>query len=505
MVPYRTPRSEESSAEVKGKVVDSPDNEIFGERYTFAQVQWIVYSLSAIMTGTDILECAGFLEGENPDNDGLKSCVENLQPVKEGGSTSQGFGGVLMSAGFATDALLSSRPASGVRYVSDIASRFHLIPEAYAQGFGFKAVEPIQNLWKAFRNMSYALLVIVILAMAFMIMFRVKISPQIVISVQSALPRLVGILILITFSYAIAGFLIDISYLIIGLFVMFAKAQGLVGNLTPPIGVLEIAQRAWGTAAWPISSLLFIIMFPLVVIALFGGLIVGGATGGAVLPIIGEVGGGVLGVLVGVAMLLIVVVFVIIQVVRTLWTMLKAFINVLLLIIFGPLLIMFGGFSPTIGGFSVWFKNLAANIAVFPTVALMGFLAHLIYWSFPHSLLDLGGGISLREGSWINPFEISKSIADGAQFSLPLFSLGTFIAPVLAGLAIILIMPSAADLIKSVISGQPFNFGQAIGQPVGMVTGAARGGVAGAVGAYEKHTGPSPLGAILRSIGLIRS
>lgn len=463
----------QSYKEWSAKVFDSPDNEIFGERYTFAQVQWIVYSLSAIMTGGDILKCASLLE---TDQTKLKDCVDKLGPVKAGETSSRGFGGALMGAGFAADALLSARPASGVEYVSNIASRFHLIPEAYAQGIGFKSIEPVQKLWKAFRNMAYAFLVIVTLAMAFMIMFRVKISPQVVISVQSALPKLVGILILITFSYAIAGFLIDISYLIIGLFVMFAKSQGLVGNLTPPIGVLEIAQRAWGgglTAAWPIASLLFLVTFPLVLIGL---LLVGGV-------VFGAIAGGVTSIpfIIGGAILLIIFVFILIQIVKTLWAMLKAFINVLLLIIFGPLLIMFGGFSPTIGGFGMWFKNLAANIAVFPTVALMGFIAHLLYWSFPHTVMDI-----FREGSWVNPFEIEKNVASGAQFSLPLFTPGGFAAPVLAALAIILIMPSAAELIKSIISGQPFNYGQAIGQSFALPTTLGKGAVAWRSGIAEE-------------------
>jgi len=61
--------------------------------------------------------------------------------------------------------------------------------------------------------------------MAFMIMFRVRISPQTVITVQSALPKIIFTLILITFSYAIAGFLIDLMYVVIGIF-SFIVTQG---------------------------------------------------------------------------------------------------------------------------------------------------------------------------------------------------------------------------------------------------------------------------------------
>lgn len=485
----------QSYKEWNAKVFDSPDNEIFGERYTFAQVQWIVYSLSAIMTGSKILECANLFETEQNK---ATDCLNEMGPTNPGGSTANtGFGGALIGAAFATDSLLSARPASGVEYVSNLASRFHLVPEAYAQGFGFKSIEPIQKLWKAFRNMSYALLVIVILAMAFMIMFRVKISPQIVISVQSALPRLVGILILITFSYAIAGFLIDLSYLIIGLFVMFAKAQGLVGGAS----AIEIAQTAWGNygvLALPMTTLIILIVLPLLILAV---LLYAATPIAAALTIeLGAIGGGL--TLLGGTILLVIFVFLLVQILRTLWALLKAFITIILLIIFGPLLIMFGGFSPTIGGFGVWFKNLASNIAVFPTIALMAFIAHLIYWSFPHFIYDL-----LRP-TWVNIFKIQGSVPSEATFSLPIFTTGAFLTPLLAALAIMLIMPSAAELIKSIISGQPFNFGQALGQAVAAPQGALSNRVekyeAGRRKEMQEGYAPTLISRVLDSTGVIK-
>ena len=48
-------------------------------------------------------------------------------------------------------------------------------------------------------------------------MFRAKINPQTVVTIQSAIPKAVVALILVTFSYAIAGLMIDLMYLLIGL------------------------------------------------------------------------------------------------------------------------------------------------------------------------------------------------------------------------------------------------------------------------------------------------
>jgi len=50
-------------------------------------------------------------------------------------------------------------------------------------------------------------------------MFRMKMNPQTVISIENALPKIVIALILITFSFAIAGFLIDLTYISMGLIV----------------------------------------------------------------------------------------------------------------------------------------------------------------------------------------------------------------------------------------------------------------------------------------------
>ncbi len=109
-------------------------------------------------------------------------------------------------------------PASGVMWAYEGLQNAGFVPKSIAaEGIGFAAIKPFSNLWKIFRDLSYMLLVIVLIAIGFMIMFRAKINPQTVISVENALPKIVIALILITFSFAIAGFIIDLMYIIIGL------------------------------------------------------------------------------------------------------------------------------------------------------------------------------------------------------------------------------------------------------------------------------------------------
>lgn len=111
-------------------------------------------------------------------------------------------------------------PASGIYWAYTGLQNAGFIPKTYAaEGIGFASIKPFANIWKIFRDFTYMLLVIVLIGIGFMVMFRMKINAQTVISVESALPKIVISMILITFSFAIAGFLIDIMYVSIGLIV----------------------------------------------------------------------------------------------------------------------------------------------------------------------------------------------------------------------------------------------------------------------------------------------
>ena len=107
-------------------------------------------------------------------------------------------------------------PASGVFWVTNSLQKAGFIPQSYAaEGLGFSSIKPLMNLWTIFRDVTYLIIVVILVAIGFMIMFRMKINPQTVISVENSLPKIVVALLLITFSFAIAGFLIDMMYLLI--------------------------------------------------------------------------------------------------------------------------------------------------------------------------------------------------------------------------------------------------------------------------------------------------
>ena len=215
--------------EWRSKVYSSPDAEIFGERYTAAQVNWVIYSFANfILTGGDpTLNSAVSCFQENfAEPEKCKDLVEISMEMPQG-TLANNLNSGEESTWNNPLQFFASRSISGIGYFINKAQNLNLIPEAKAQGFGFESFNIILVLWKAMRNIAYGLTTLALVIIAFMVMFRVKISPQAVITAQSALPKLVIGLILITFSYAIAGFLVDLMYVLIGLVAAIIKGAGL--------------------------------------------------------------------------------------------------------------------------------------------------------------------------------------------------------------------------------------------------------------------------------------
>jgi len=449
----------------------SPQNEIFGERYTAAQVQWVIYGLWSFLvtntTNSNILLC--FM---NQDANACISEITNLislAPEQNLASSNKSF----------LSSVFQERPLSGITYIKDKLTNATVVPEAKAQtGYGFVALGPVQGLWKGVRNISYTLFIFVILAFAFMIMFRVKISPQTVITVQSVLPKLVIALILATFSYAIAGFMVDLVYVVIGLFSLVVSNSGLAigwryvyqfmtGEL-PLIhgGVFEylLAYSMWFGVA--LFASLFVLMPTVITAAFYAGPL-------AILSLLATI---------------LVLIVLLIAAFKILWMLFKAVAGVYLLTIFAPLQIALGSILPGMG-FGSWLRSLAANLAVFPiTGALFYFALYFLISSLVFALdtflgmdwvrINILGFFSLRLGLNIN-------LLPGEAWSPPLIGMagqGVALIFVMTSLAILLIIPKIADIIKGIISGRPFAYGTAIGEAFGAPVGLAGNAASYALG-----------------------
>jgi hypothetical protein len=455
----------------------SPPGQIFGERYTAAQVQWIIYSVAAFFLGLmgdqNIILC--FM------NKDLNACGRLKDSLAS--NTSSGPHYAQKQNKSLLSLIFAERSFSGIGYIKEKARKLHIIPEARAQaGYGFKALRPIQQIWKGARDISYILFVFMTLILAFTIMFRVKLfSPQTVITVQSAIPRLVIALILVTFSYAIAGFMVDLMYVVIGFIGILFKAADVALS---PITAYQFMTGTLQVGIFCPSSLcikglggvieyliLFGFVFQIAVIASIFAIMGTSLTNFLV---------GFILLIVAIIALIILLIVYIITFFRILWMLYKTAAKVYLLVIIAPLQITLGA-ATNMGGFGGWLKNLASNLAVFPATGAFFyfafvFLAYAIWGATANiiSNIPIIGDVALDIFDQIIKFfnNITNiNIPEPHQltegWAPPLIGFGGAGLPLifsLISITILLMIPKLPDIIKSIMTGQPFAFGTAIGE-----------------------------------------
>src|SRR3990172_488795 len=133
-----------------------------------------------------------------------------LPSPQEGGAI--GFMGNMIT-------MLYTPPLHTADYFQNLAQNFGITKHAFAAppagGTGFQSLTPLIGIWAAFRNIVYLLLVIVFVVIGLAIMLRVKIDPRTVMTIQNQIPKIIVGILAVTFSFAIAGFLIDMMWVLI--------------------------------------------------------------------------------------------------------------------------------------------------------------------------------------------------------------------------------------------------------------------------------------------------
>jgi hypothetical protein len=81
----------------------------------------------------------------------------------------------------------------------------------YATGYDDLQKTGVDSLWSQTRNIAYLGFVVIMIGIGFMIMFRSKIGGQTLVTIGNSIPRVVVALILVTFSFAIIGLIIDVA------------------------------------------------------------------------------------------------------------------------------------------------------------------------------------------------------------------------------------------------------------------------------------------------------
>lgn len=89
-----------------------------------------------------------------------------------------------------------------------------VVGKAWAQNTDYTSLylKEIYTSWKFFRNISFALMTIIMLVTGILIITRRKLDPQTVVTVQYAIPRVVIAIILIAFSYPIGATIANLGW-----------------------------------------------------------------------------------------------------------------------------------------------------------------------------------------------------------------------------------------------------------------------------------------------------
>ncbi|MDP1722394.1 MAG: hypothetical protein Q8L37_04225 [Candidatus Gottesmanbacteria bacterium] len=306
-------------------------------------------------------------------------------PLGYQNSAVAGMSGVIAS-------MYGSPPASTYAFAVDIGQSLGFVPKSVnAQGVGFSGLRPLLGVWKVFRNIAYGIIAIIIVIVGFMVMLRTKIDPKTVVSVQNAIPKIVWALILVTFSYAIVGFLIDIMYVLMLLLasMLIGPYSDLYTNLSDMLKLVDPLKVV--PQVFPVTPDLFIssgftstmsVFFHGGVTSFWGILKlfpVGAHVVGSVMTgLIGFLftGLGVKGAILGafapqLLILFIIAIATIMGLVRLFFLLLDAYINIIVALLISPLQLMLEA-VPGVDAFGSWMKNLVSKLLVFPTtVALL--------------------------------------------------------------------------------------------------------------------------------------
>lgn len=306
--------------------------------------------------------------------------------------------------------MYTTKPASSVEYLADLSSNLGIKP-AYAQGMGFNNLSPLLRLWKIFRDLTYLIFVIIFVAIGFMVMFRKKIDPRTVVTIQESLPQIVMALILATFSYAIIGLLVDamqfLSYMIINII------------LADPIGGAKLLSQTETETL--LQSNIFLLVFQFMNAT--------GNLGASISSIVSTATAGFPGIggITNIGVDLIFKVTLFFTMFKIFFMLLGSYIQVILATLFSPIqsaiAALPGGHSPF-----AWMKSLLANLLVFPATLMMFLLAFI--FSLPNGGLLAGNTLpgNIKPAILWAPPLLGQWNTGGAGGLGPLISFGILLA-----------------------------------------------------------------------------
>jgi len=218
----------------------------------------------------------------------------------------------------------------------------------YAEtGYQMLLATPVVNeFWGVTRNIAYMLFVVVFIVAGFMIMFRHKLGGQTMVTIYNTLPNIIVGLILVTFSFAIVGFLMNIGALLINVIAGEIGVSSTV-DVTQPLGVAGTYFSA------------------------IGGEIIGAFTQAILSLVLGNfVTSGVVGLMIA----FFVVVIIYYASIKIFFALIKAYIGIIFDTIAAPIIFAFATIPGKQSLMKDWFNRVIKNVLVF---VLVFFLVNL--------------------------------------------------------------------------------------------------------------------------------
>jgi hypothetical protein len=271
----------------------------------------------------------------------------------------------------------------------------------YATGYEDLIKTNIDSLWSVTRNIAYLGFVIVMIVVGFMIMFRSKIGGQTLVTVGNSIPKVVVGLILVTFSFAIAGLILDAAGIFMGII------GGVLGSDVPVHNFFKLLGGILG----------------------IGGGVSVGALGIAGIVLVITTSLNVAGVIL-IILALIVLCIVLFGAIKLWFTLVKTYFALLVNVIVAPLAIMAGSIPGNEAMTINIFKSMLRNALVFP-------LAFAIV-NLPYFLVAKNNRIN---------FTFPQTVFEGA-------SMGDTIGPIMLSLAKVLaifVAAQAPQFVKAII------------------------------------------------------
>jgi hypothetical protein len=270
-------------------------------------------------------------------------------------------------------------------------------------------------------------------------------------------------LLLITFSYAIVGLLIDIMTVFMALSIDILR----VGNIITGYQNVFIKAVGGQSSLGLIGSLIWngivgFLVTPIVVLNIvLGGLLGNVAAVGAAVAAFTPIGTGVVGII-----FVIFIIALLFAYGKIFFSVLKSYITIIIYLIFSPIMILMN-VLPGSKAFSSWVMNIIANLAVFPVISFFLVLSYALMMQPAANIFGTAATFGVRDLStglgnfWAPPMtSMVGTFWGGITGNNDVNSGSAMLA--LVGLMLLFMASKYADMVLEALKVPPFKYGSAI-------------------------------------------